>query len=98
MSEEAQGAYAGIEAKFRVIAQRQQMLVEAVQAAREERDGALRRCERLQREIDTLKQEQAYATMAGGFAATPDGIAKARTLISGLIRDIDRCISEVKAT
>lgn len=98
MPQQQQATYLDIEAKVRVIAERQQMLVDAVKLAQQQRDDMVRQVKSLTAEVERLKADAQYRLMADAFAVTPDGIANARALIAELIRDIDRCISEVKAT
>ncbi|MBR1475731.1 MAG: hypothetical protein IJ724_11560 [Muribaculaceae bacterium] len=50
---------------------------------------------RLQAQVERLEQENRYLRMAHTVAPSPDSIAQTRAMISKLVRDIDRCISQL---
>ncbi len=51
--------------------------------------------EKLRKENETLKQQNEYLTMARNIAPDPEKAAQARSVISSLVRDIDKCISQL---
>lgn len=58
---------------------------------------ALRHDNSLQRaEIEQLKSDGKFLQMSYRMAQTPDDIIAARRFISGLIRNIDKCIADLK--
>lgn len=52
--------------------------------------------EQLRREVEALRSDNDFLAVSHRLAQSPDEIVKSRRLISGWIRDIDRCIAELK--
>lgn len=52
--------------------------------------------ERLRAEIKSLKTDNDYLAVSHRLAQSPDEIIKSRRMIAGWIREIDRCISQLK--
>lgn len=85
-----------IEAKARVVVERYAMVVA-------ERDKALERValleaevQQLQRHIGRQQAEAEYLKVAMTIAPTREDTARARAVLSELMREIDICISELK--
>ncbi len=97
MAEKVHDIYSSVASKVQVIIERQQLLADAVKEARSERDNLRRENARLQAEINRLQAEIEYLTVARTLEANGQPLADSRALISGLIREIDRCISELNA-
>lgn len=97
MAEKVHDIYSSVASKVQVIIERQALLAEAVKEARAERDSLRRENARLQQEVNRLKADLEYLTVARTFEANGQPLADSRALISGLIREIDRCISELNA-
>ncbi|MBQ0115542.1 MAG: hypothetical protein KBT10_06700 [Bacteroidales bacterium] len=53
--------------------------------------------ERLTKEIQRLKRDNEYLLMAHSVAPSPEQQSKARSLISKMVRDIDKCIAQLNA-
>lgn len=49
----------------------------------------------LQQQVEHLKREVDYLTMARNIAPTPERVAQSRQIISRLVRDIDKCIAQL---
>ncbi|MDE6146363.1 MAG: hypothetical protein K2O38_05990 [Muribaculaceae bacterium] len=97
MAEKVHDIYSSILSKAHVIIERQSLLVNAVNEARAERDSLRLENERLRTEIDRLKADLEYMAVARSLGSNPQQIADSRALISGLVREIDRCIAELNA-
>lgn len=50
----------------------------------------------LQVQIEALRSDNEYLAVSHRLASSPDEIVRSRRLISGWIRDIDRCIAQLK--
>lgn len=51
--------------------------------------------ERLRKENEALRQDNEYMKMARAVAPDPEKAAQVRSMISTLVRDIDRCINQL---
>lgn len=97
MAEKVHDIYSSIVSKVHVIIERQALLVNAVNEARAERDSLRRENQKLQEEVDRLKADLEYMAVARSLGSNPQQIADSRAMISGLVREIDRCIAELNA-
>lgn len=97
MAEKGQDIYSSISSKIQIILERQTRLVEAVREARAERDALQSRVNQLTAEVNRLKADLEYMAVGRAIAPSPQQIADSRAMLSGLIREIDRCITELKA-
>lgn len=50
----------------------------------------------LKSQLEALKADNEYLAVSHRLASSPDEIVRSRRLISGWIRDIDRCIAQLK--
>lgn len=50
----------------------------------------------LRSEMERLRTDNDYLSISHRLASSPDEIVKSRRLISGWIREIDRCIARIK--
>jgi len=50
----------------------------------------------LKEQVEQLKTDNEFLIVSHRLAQSPDEIVRSRRLISGWIRDIDRCISQLK--
>ena len=97
MAEKVHDIYSSIVSKVQVIVERQTLLVNAVKEARNECDELRRENAHLKETIEHLKADLEYMTVARSLGSDPQQIADSRALISGLVREIDRCIAELNA-
>lgn len=52
--------------------------------------------EQLEREMQALRSDNDFLIVSHRLAQSPDEIVKGRRLITGWIREIDRCIAQLK--
>lgn len=97
MAQTIQDISASIRAKVAVIADRQRMLVETIERQRAEAEGLRRRIGELEAEIKRLEANNEYLTVVRAAAVTPQQAEQSRAMLAGLVREIDRCIAELKA-
>ena len=70
--------------------------VEKLKLEAEEKVAALtREIERQQSEIESLKSQLRYLTLADVTNPTAEDRKQSRAIISGLVREIDRCIADL---
>ncbi len=88
---------ASLTAKINLIVERQQLTEETLAQTRSERDVLAKRVAQLEAEVKALKNDLHFASMSSTLAQSPQHVADTRSLLAGLIRDIDRCIADIKA-
>ncbi len=78
------------------------VLIERYLKAASERDKALKLVADLEyttrqqeRELERLRQRVEYLTVVSSVALSHDDIAKSRAMLSGLVREIDKCIIDL---
>ncbi len=86
-----------IESKVAAIADHQRLLVQTLEAERAEKQRLLACISELKAEISRLKSDNEYLTVVRAVSVTPEQAEQSRTMLAGLVRDIDRCIAELKA-
>lgn len=97
MADNVQDIARSIESKVRVIVGRQNVLSERVAAERAENARLRARVEELSAEVARLKEDNGYLTVMRAVSVTPEQAEQSRALLAGLVREIDRCIAELKA-
>ncbi len=97
MSKGIQNISAGIRAKVAVIADRQAMLVETIRRQRAQVSDLQRQVADLEAEVSRLRADNEYLTVVRAAAVTPQQAEQSRAMLAGLVREIDRCIAELKA-
>jgi hypothetical protein len=60
-----------------------------------EKEQLVKEIEQIKRDNELLRQENEYLKMARVVAPNLDEVDKARTTISTLVRDIDKCIAQL---
>ncbi|MDE5568843.1 MAG: hypothetical protein K2I89_00025 [Muribaculaceae bacterium] len=85
------------------VAAKADLIVERCKRLTKQRDELLERIAELERKLETSEKEAArlrvdneYLSLASSLFPDRKGIENARSLISGLVRDIDRCILDLK--
>lgn len=85
------------------VAAKADLIVERCHRLTEQRDEALRRVAELEKELEASRKETSrlhvdneYLRLASALCPDRKEIENARSLISGLVRDIDRCILDLK--
>lgn len=86
-----------IEAKVNLLMERYTALREQYRRVVESERRLVAQVAELQSEVSRLGVENERLTMMRGVAPTPEEAQRSRTLLNGLVREIDRCISELKA-
>ncbi len=97
MAQNVQDIAHRIESKVAAIADHQRLLVQTLEAERAEKQRLLARISELKAEISRLKSDNEYLTVVRAVSVTPEQAEQSRTMLAGLVRDIDRCIAELKA-
>lgn len=97
MAEKVHEIFTSIASKVRVIVERQSQLVAAVQESRAECERLRQENERMRSEIERLKADLECMAVARTLGSNPQQLADSRAVISGLVREIDRCIAELNA-
>lgn len=85
------------------VAAKADLIVERCRRITQQRDEALEKAAELERQLALREKEAAqlrvdneYLRVASSLCPDRKEIEKARSLISGLVRDIDRCILDLK--
>lgn len=82
-------------AKANVLAERYEILAKSrdeAQSRVSELEGQLHAA---QRELETLRAEVEYLRMAAVISPDREQIEQTRAIVSGLVREIDRCITDL---
>ncbi|MCX4331178.1 MAG: hypothetical protein OSJ24_03160 [Muribaculaceae bacterium] len=80
-----------------VIIDRQNMLAQTIEAERAESARLREKVKELTEEVKRLKTDNEYLTVMRAAAVTPQQAEQSRAMLAGLVREIDRCIAELKA-
>ena len=75
--------------RYKVLETRLQELDEACRKT----DAEIRKC---RKEIYTLKTDLEYSHVVRAFANSPEQLAQSRAILSQLVRDVDKCIAQLK--
>lgn len=97
MSNGIHNILAGIRSKVAVIADRQTMLVETIRCQRAQVVDLQQQVAQLEAEVSRLRANNEYLTVVRAAAVTPQQAEQSRAMLAGLVREIDRCIAELKA-
>ena len=97
MAEHVQEITDSIRAKIGIILDRQNMLVQQIANERAEIATLRAKVEALSAELRQLKTDNEYLTVMRATAITPQQAEQSRAMLAGLVREIDRCIAELKA-
>lgn len=84
-----------LQRKSAVLVDKYQALLTQSQQTAHELEDATATIARLQSQVEQLEQDNQYLRMAHTVATTPEAVAQTRATISKLVRDIDRCISQL---
>ena len=72
----------------------QALLLQSQQTARALEEST-EQASRLQARVEELERDNEYLRLSHTVASTPESVAQVRAMISKLVRDIDRCISQL---
>ena len=95
MPEQNQDIYGSIAAKFRVIVDRQNMLVDEIKSMRAENVQLKAQVSNLKAEIERLNLDNKYLTATTTLVPSREDTEVTGALLSELVREIDRCIAEI---
>lgn len=97
MAQNVQNIASSIKSKVAVIIDRQNMLAQTIEAERAESARLREKVKELTKEVKRLKTDNEYLTVMRAAAVTPQQAEQSRAMLAGLVREIDRCIAELKA-
>lgn len=97
MPNNAQQIARNIESKVVAIVGRQKLLSQRLEAQRDENRRLRERVQELTAEVDHLKRDLDCLSMMKSVSVTPEQAQHSRALLAGLVREIDRCIADLKA-
>lgn len=97
MAQNVQNIANSIKSKVAVIIDRQNMLAQTIEAERAESARLREKVKELSDEVKRLKTDNEYLTVMRAAAVTPQQAEQSRAMLAGLVREIDRCIAELKA-
>lgn len=97
MSDNVQDITSRLKAKMAVVAERQALLVSRIEEERAEAARLRTRVNELTAEVAKLKADVEYLTVMRAVAPTASQVEQGRARLAGLVREIDRCIAELKA-
>lgn len=97
MAQNVQDIASRIETKVAAIVDRQKLLARQLEAERAEKQRLEARVSDLEAEISRLKTDNEYLTVMRAATVTPEQAEHSRAMLAGLVREIDRCIAELKA-
>lgn len=84
-----------LQRKSAVLVEKYQVLVAQNQQMAHELEESNTQNARLLAEVEQLKLDNEYLRLAHTVAPTADSVTQTRAMISKLVRDIDRCISQL---
>lgn len=95
MSQALQETTKRISSKIQVLVERYALLKSKTDALVQQIADAEDKNRLLQQQVEHLKREVDFLTMARNIAPTPERVAQSRQVISKLVRDIDKCIAQL---
>ena len=95
MASELHDTLARLQRKSAILIEKYQVLLGECQLAQNELDSTRQRVQELEARVEQLETDNQYLRMAHTIAPSPESVAQSRALISKLVRDIDRCISQL---
>lgn len=97
MANELHDTLARIIGKSNVMVERYRAMAAAKEKTDQENAEVKAENEKLRMEIERVKRENEYLRMAHTIAPTPESVAKSKSMISKIVRDIDKCINQLNA-
>ena len=95
MASELHDTLARLQRKSAILIEKYQALLGECQLAQNELDSTRQRVQELEARVEQLETDNQYLRMAHTIAPSPESVAQSRAMISKLVRDIDRCISQL---
>ena len=81
--------------KAQIVLQRYMLMKQKVEQMTARADGLERELEKTKAENQRLRSQVQFLKMASVVAPDREDVERTRALISGLVRDIDRCIADL---
>ncbi len=97
MAVELQDTLARIMSKSKVLIEKYHALAAAKSQTDSEIEAVRAENLELRKEIERVKRENEYLRMAHTIAPTPESVARSKSMISKIVRDIDKCINQLNA-
>ncbi len=95
MASDLQQQIERVQAKTRVLGEKYRAVKQQRDAAREEVAGLKAQLLARDSQLEQLKQQVEYLTVASAVNNTTGDLETTRAIIAGLLRDIDRCITDL---
>lgn len=95
MAADLQQLVLSIRDKHRVLAQRYDVAVEQLEASNKRIVDLEYTVKQQQQEIERLTQQVEFLTVVSTTMPDRDDIEKSRAILSGLVREIDKCIADL---
>ena len=95
MATELHDTLARLQRKSAVLIEKYQVLLAECLSAQSELEYTRQRVQELETRVEQLEMDNNYLRMAHTIAPSPESVAQSRAMISKLVRDIDRCISQL---
>ncbi|MGM9803916.1 MAG: hypothetical protein ACI308_07050 [Muribaculaceae bacterium] len=84
-----------VERKCEILVEKYREVMSAKEAVEEENERQKAEILKLTVENQRLRQENEYLRVVRNLATTPEAIEQAKARISKMVRDIDKCISQL---
>lgn len=97
MANELQDTLTRIIAKSKVMVEKYHSLAASKQLVDDELAQLRADNEKLRAEVERVKRENEYLRLAHTIAPTPEAVAKSKSVLSKIVRDIDKCINQLNA-
>ncbi len=81
--------------KSKILTEKYRALMDEKRRVDEENEALKSRNKTLEKEIEQLRRENEYLRLARTISSTPEQAEANRARISKLVRDIDKCISQL---
>lgn len=85
-----------ISAKLTELAERYSLLLQANEQLKAENNELKDDIRELTKAVERLETDKKFLTVSHRLADTPEAVVEARAVVAALIRDIDKCISQLK--
>ena len=95
MASELRDTLARLQRKSAVLIEKYQALQALQEQTEQQLQEALEKQEKLEARVQKLEVDNQYLRMAHNIAPTPEALTQSRAMISKIVRDIDRCISQL---
>ncbi len=95
MANELQQTLVRLISKSNILVEKYHALHEISKAQADEKTQLLEEIEQLKKENEQMRQQIEYLTMARVISPNLDDVKQARSRISKLVQDIDKCISQL---